>query len=252
MEVQQLLTNEVYSFLLVFCRVGSCIMLLPALGASYIPPRSRLVLAVSLSLVVTPLINSFPPMPGNAFQMFNDIGCEIIIGIMMGTVAKIIASAIHIAGMIISMQSSLSQASLFDPNQATQSSVFGSYMDMMVLVMIFATNTHHVMIAAMADSYNLFAPVSPIPFADFAELTIQSVSKAFAIGFQLSMPLVIVGTLVNLASGLLARLMPSFQVYFVIMPAQILVALFIFMTTFSAGLLWYMEVFAESMNSLFR
>ena len=227
-------------------------MLLPGFGSSYVPPRSRLMLALAFSLIITPLVTNFPPMPGNTLKLAGFVMAEMLIGIMIGMVAKILGSAIHVAGMIISMQSSLAQASLFDPNQSAQSSLLGTYMDIMVMVLIFTTGIHHVMIIAMVESYNAFPAVSPIPFADFADLTIKTVSKAFLIGFQLSMPMIIIGVLINLSSGLLARLMPSFQVYFVIMPAQILVALFVFMTTFSAGILWYMEVFADSFQSLLR
>jgi flagellar biosynthetic protein FliR len=245
------LTAEIYNFLLVFCRVGSCFMVMPAFGASYVPPRVRLVLAIAVSFAVVTTVAGFPKMPGSAPLLAMHLMSEIIIGIMIGTIAKILASAIHIAGMIISMQSSLNQASLFDPNQGAQSSVFGTFMDMCVLVLIFTLNVHHVMILAIADSYNVFAPVSEIPFADFASLTERTVTKAFVIGLQLSMPMIIVGVLINLASGLLARLMPSFQVYFVIMPAQILVCIFIFMTTFSAGLMWYMGVFGDAFYNMF-
>ena len=252
MNFQQLLTFDLYSFLLVLCRIGSCVMLLPAFGSAYIMPRARLFLALAFSLVITPLVDHMPPMPGNAFMLAGYIVDEIIIGVMIGTVAKIISTATHVAGMIISMQSSLAQASLFDPNQASQSSAFGMFMDMVVMVLIFTTGVQHVMILAMVDSYHYFPPVSAIPFDDFAQLIIRTVSKTFLVGFQLAMPMVIVGTLVNLSSGLLARLMPSFQVYFVIMPAQILIAMFVFMTTFSGGIMWYMNVFGDSMNNLFK
>ena len=227
-------------------------MLLPGFGSSYVPPRSRLVLALAFSMIVTPMITNIPPMPGGTLKLVGYVLAEMLIGVMIGIIAKILGSAIHVAGMIISMQSSLAQASLFDPNQAAQSSLLGTYLDMMVMVLIFTTGIHHVMIVAMIDSYGAFPPVSPIPFGDFADLIMRTVSKSFLIGFQLAMPMIIVGTLVNLSSGLLARLMPAFQVYFVIMPAQILVALFVFMTTFSAGLMWYMGVFGDSMNNLFK
>lgn len=252
MTFQQLLTDEVYSFFLVFCRIGSCVMMLPAFGSSYIPPRSRLFMALAFSLIMTPLVTNIPPMPANSIKLAGYVISEMLIGILIGSIAKVLGSAIHVGGMIISMQSSLAQASLFDPNQGSQSSVFGTFLDMMVMVLIFTTGIQHVMIIAMADSYTYFAPVSPIPFGDFSELMVKTVSKAFLIGFQLAMPMIIVGTLVNLASGLLARLMPAFQVYFVIMPAQILIAVFVFMTTFSAGLMWYMGIFGDAMNNLFK
>lgn len=252
MSFQQLLTAEVFSFLFVFCRVGSCFMLLPAFGSAFVTPWARLGLAAAVSLILTPMIEAIPAIPSEPIILLSYIVSEVAIGLMIGSIAKIIASSLHVAGTIMAMQASLAQASLFDPNQASQSTVFGTFLDMMALVLIFTLNIHHVIIMAVLDSYSVFAPASPIPVADFSELITKTVSKAFKIGFQLSIPLIIIGVLINLASGLLARLMPSFQVFFVIMPVQILVAIFIFMTTFSAGLMWYMGVFSDSMSNLFK
>jgi len=252
MSFQQLLTAEVFSLFLVFCRVGSCFMLLPAFGSPFVNPWVRLGLALAISLVMVPIVPGIPPVPDSAPLLAAYVVTEMAIGLMIGSVAKIISASLHVAGTIISMQASLAQASMFDPNQASQSTVFGTFLDMMALALMFALNIHHVIIMAVLESYNVFAPVSGIPIADFSSLITKTVSKSFMIGFQLSVPLIVIGVLINLASGLLARLMPSFQVFFVIMPAQILVALFIFMTTLSAGMMWYMEVFSDSMSNLFK
>jgi len=170
MSFQQLLTAEVFSLFLVFCRVGSCFMLLPGFGSVFVNPWVRLGLALATSLIMVPAVPGLPAVPDSAPLLASYIVSEIAIGLMIGSVAKIISASLHVAGTIISMQASLAQASMFDPNQASQSTVFGTFLDMMALALMFTLNIHHVMIMAVMESYNVFAPVSGIPVADFSSL----------------------------------------------------------------------------------
>ena len=203
-------------------------------------------IAVALSLAILPSAIAIPKLPENIFEILFLIFGEIFVGLLIGSITKILTSAIHVAGNIIAMQSSLSQASLFDPNMGSQGTVIGGFMEVSALVLIFALDLHHLLIQGIAQTYEIFTPGAPLALADFSESAARAVSKSFAVGVQLSAPLIIVGILLNLASGILARLMPSFQVFFVIMPAQILISIFIFMATFSAIMLYYMEYLGNS------
>jgi flagellar biosynthetic protein FliR len=238
-----LFNDNIILYFLVFCRVGMAMTLLPGFGASYITPRGRLFLAVAISLIIASTIN-----PDEEFDIDNSpigiliaIFSEITIGFFIGALARIIGSAIHMAGMIIAMQSAMAQATLFDPSQGAQGAIFGNFLEIVGLVLLFSLNLHHLLIAAMAGSYDVY-PIATMPdFGQFSDAAAQAMSKSFAIAFQLAAPIVIVGLLTNLASGLLSRLMPSFQVFFVITPVQIMISLFIFATTLSAVMLWYMR-----------
>jgi len=105
------------------------------------------------------------------------------------------------------------------------------------------------MILAITDSYMVFPPAGSLPLGDFADAAIIAFSKSFVIGVQLAAPLIVAGLLVNLSSGLLARLMPSFQVFFVIMPVQIMTSIFIFSATLSAIMMWYMDYLHDAFSS---
>lgn len=225
-------------------------MIMPAFGDSRISPRIRLILALAISVALSPTIKNMPLIPTQPTQVLMYIFAEIAFGLLIGSITKIITSAVHVAGSIIGMQSSLAQSALFDPSQGAQSSIFGIFMELIVVTLLFALDLHHMLILGIASSYEVFAPGTAIPFADFASAATTAVSKSFMVGVQLAAPMIIVGILINLASGLLARLMPAFQVFFVIMPAQILISIFIFMTTLSAGIIWYLDFLEVSFTNL--
>jgi len=251
MPITDYITNEMFQVFLTFCRIGSCFMLLPGFGDSYVSPRVRLVFGLVLSLAISHAAPNLPKMPVTSLGTLVVIFHEIVIGLLIGGIIKIITAAVHIAGSVIAAQSSLGQASLFDPSQQSQGAVFGTFMQMLALVLIFSLDFHHLIISGMVISYNVFPPDSPLLWADFSRLAVKTIASSFDIGVRISAPLIVVGVLINLTSGVLARLMPAFQVFFVIMPLQILVSLFIFMATLSGVMLVYINYVNDSLGNIF-
>lgn len=249
-----LFSGDFILYFLVFCRVGMAMTLLPAFSASYITPRTRLFFAVGLSLLIGSLISKDGTVTVNnsSLGILIAIFGEITIGFLIGALARIISSTIHMAGMIIAMQSAMAQATLFDPTQGAQSAVFGNFMELLALVMLFSLNLHHLLISAVAGSYDIY-PIGVMPdFSEFSDAAALLMSKSFMVAFQLSAPIVIVGLLTNLASGILSRLMPSFQVFFVITPAQIMLSFFVFASTLSAMMMWYMRYLEISFTEFLK
>ena len=237
---------------LTFCRVGTALMVLPAFNSNNISPRFRLIAALAISVIVTPLVEGFPNPPGQPAVMLFQIFSEVTVGFFIGSLARIMSSALHVAGIIVSMQSSLTQAVLFDPNQSAQGAVLGNFMQLMGILLIFAFNLHHIMIYAIVDSYFVFPIGNPLPYGDFANSAAETVSRSFAVGVKIASPMIVVGILVNLSAGLLARLMPAFQVYFVLLPAQVTLSIFIFMATLSSSMMLYMEYLRGSLDTFLR
>lgn len=251
--LEQLTVSEVFIYFLVFCRIGSVMMLLPALSLPYISARSRLIAAVAISFLVTPTIQPLmPEIPQTVIGLFLVIAGEIIIGVLIGSIAKIILSTIHVAGQIISLQIGLSAANIFDPSQGGQGTTIGAFLDIIALALIFATNLHHVFLTGMVDSYQIFQPNNAIPIGGFSEIITKTVAESFLLAVKISSPQIIVGLLLLLGAGVMGRLMPQMQVFFVMMPVQILIGFFIMMITLSASMMMFIQYFAETMANFMR
>jgi len=106
---------------------------------------------------------------------------------------------------------------------------------------------HHLLIAAIHDSYQLFVPGRPPPFADFAEAAVNIIASSFRVGIQLSAPFLIFGLIFYMGIGILSRLMPQIQIFFIAMPANILLGLLLFMLLLSTMMMWFFEHFEAGM-----
>lgn len=250
--LSQFLVSELFAFLLVFCRLGSALMLLPGFGEVYVSTRIRLLLALMFSVVLAPVLH-LPPVPTGMFGLFSLLLAEIMIGLFLGGLSRMLIAAVHMAGMIISYQSSL--ASALTQNIAEvqgQGTALGNALSMTSLVLLFTLNLHHVMLRGLADSYTLFLPGQFPPVADFAQHAAKTMDSAFHMAMQMSAPHIVIGILIYLGAGIIARLMPNMQIFFILMAPQLLISFFILMVSISAIMLWYMEYYQTALGSFLK
>jgi flagellar biosynthesis protein FliR len=248
--LQDLLPANIFAVLLVFARVGTALILLPGLGDLYVPQRVRLLLALFLSLIVVSVLGpALPAAPSSPAALVALLFGEIVVGLLLGSIARILVEALEAGGVIISMQLSLSMATVFNPAAAQQSSITGAFMVVLGTLVIFLTDAHHLMLRALVDSYSLFIPGAMPPFEDFASTIVRYVSLSFRLGVELAAPLIVAGTLFYVALGLIAKLMPQLQVFFIVMPLQIIGGLLIFALTLVAVMHWFAESFAAAIGT---
>ena len=246
------LSGAVLVYLLVFARTGAMVMLLPAIGETSVPARVRLILALAISLALAPTVGvSYPQQaPATVLALGLLIAQEITAGILIGTMARIIMSALSVAGTLIANQTGLALAETLDPtSHGQQSVVVGNFLSLLGVVLIFATNLHHLAIGAVAGSYHLIPPGTSLPTGDMAELTIRLVSGSFALGFQLAAPFLVFGFAVNAAFGVLARMMPQLQVFFVAMPVNILVGFLLLALLLGSMMTLFLDFYTSQMGT---
>jgi flagellar biosynthetic protein FliR len=233
------------AFMLLFARIGTMVMLLPGLGEMSVPVRMRLVVALLLAAVLFPLhraayvIDLRAPGP-----VLIALGQELLIGVVLGLTARLTISALQVAGSVIAQQLGLGFVTTVDPSQGQQGIILGNFLTMLGITLIFATDLHHMVIAALHDSYRLFRP-GEVPVAgDIAMLVTRIIGGAFRVGIQLAAPFLVFGLVFNLALGILSRLMPQMQVFFVGMPLSIMIGFLILLLVVGAmmgGFLDYVQ-----------
>ena len=217
------------TFMLVFARVGAMVMLLPGFGESNIPVRVKLSIALLLTLILLPLHRSaYHVDMGSMASLTVLMLHEIVIGIVLGATARVTLSALQVAGSVIAQQLGLGFVTAVDPTQGQQGLLIGNFLTILGVTLLFATDTHHLVIAALNESYRIFSPGELMTTGDVAALATRAFAEAFKIGLQLSAPFLVFGLVFNIGLGVLARLMPQMQVYFVGVPLSIMVGFLIF------------------------
>jgi flagellar biosynthetic protein FliR len=143
------------------------------------------------------------------------------------------------AGEIVSIQTTLAFAQTANPTQAQPSTTLGTFLGLMGIVLILTTNLHHMFLGAIVKSYEIFPFSRPIQVADAGQLAVQTVSRSFALGLQLAAPVVVFSLIFNIATGLVGRVMPQFQIFFVATPLMVLLGLSVFALSLGAiGMVW--------------
>lgn len=242
--------QDIFTLFLIFARIGSALMILPAFGEPYVPPRFRLVLAIAITLLVSPVLGvKFPVLPDSPWSMALLLITEIATGLFLGTIGVVLIGVLQTAGTIISYQISLSNAFVFDPATSQQGSLPSLLLTTLGVLLIMITDLHHMMLRALVDSYSMFAPGELPAIADMTDSISQLISRAFLIGVQLSGPFIAVGLIFYLGVGLLARLMPQVQVFFIAMPLQVMFGLAAFAIVLPMTMLWYLETFRDTFAS---
>jgi flagellar biosynthesis protein FliR len=239
------------AFMLAFARVGAMVMLLPGLGESNIPVRIKLGIALLLTLIILPLHRaSYQIDMQSLTSLLMLMMREIVIGIMLGATARVTLSALQVAGAVIAQQMGLGFVTSVDPTQGQQGVLIGNFLTMLGITMLFATDSHYLVIEALNDSYKIFSPGELLATGDVAALATRAFAAAFKIGLQLSAPFLVFGMVFNLGLGVLARLMPQMQVYFVGMPLSIFIGFLILALVIAAMMGNFLDYFNGVMHDL--
>ena len=239
------------AFLLVFARIGTMVMLMPGLGEVNVPARVRLGMALALTFILLPLHrNAYHVNLENLAPLRVLLVHEILVGLVLGATARVTISALSVAGSVIAQQLGLGFVTAVDPTQGQQGIVVGNFLTILGVTLLFATDMHHLVIAALTDSYTIFKPGELISSGDVAALATKTFATAFKIGIQLAAPFLVFGLVFNLGLGVLARLMPQMQVYFVGAPLSILLGFLILVAVIATMMGTFLDYFGGVMHDL--
>ena len=246
--LNEILTLDIYRFFLIFTRIGAALMIMPGMSGHLVSSRIHLILALAISLVLLPVIGTtLPPLPNRLSNLILLIGSEAMIGFYLGILTQALMSTLHVAGTFIGFQVGLTNAFSFDAVAEQQSSTLTALFTNTALIAIFATDLHHLMLRAIADSYTVIVPGQPLPLGDFAETLGRLLSASMSFALQLAAPLLAFGMIYNVALGLMSRLSPQIQVFFIALPLQVLAGLWMMMVALPLIIMLFLRWFEDGL-----
>jgi len=239
--------QQVFAAGLIFSRLGALVMLIPGIGDQSVPPRIRLSFAFLMTLMLYPILAAKAPgLPPTVGALALAVIKELAIGLLIGGILRMFFASLATAGEIISLQTTLSFSQTAAPGQAQPSTSVATFLVLLGLVLVMTTDLHHMFLAAITHSFTLF-PMGRAPSVDdAAALAVQTTGKSFALGLQLAAPVVVFSLIFNIATGLVGRAMPQFQVFFVATPLIVLLGMSLLALSLGTiGMVWvdrYREV----------
>jgi flagellar biosynthesis protein FliR len=206
---------------LVFCRVGSCLMLLPGYASSNIPAQIRLFIAIALSLAISPMLlpNLLPVVRAadDAGQLALILG-EILNGAMIGLLGRVFILALQFMANFMAFAIGMGQGFGAPMDEAEPVPAVVSLITLTATVMIFSLNLHAEVVAAIIASYaTLPVALGFSPRAGIVALT-DNLDETFRLALRIAGPFVVYAVVVNLAVGIANKLTPQVPIYFISLP----------------------------------
>lgn len=251
-DIGKQLSGQVFPFMMIFCRLGAGLMMFPGIGEAFVSPRIRMLFALSLSFLMLPVFAPLmPAIPSQPSDLTRLIVIEIMVGLFFGTVMRLLMAVVETAGALIGMEIGLSNASILNPALATESALPAAFLGTTAIVLLFTTGLDQLLFRALMDTYKVFPVGLSLPMGDMVKSFIHLITQSFSVGVQLASPFMIMGLLMYIALGIMQRLMPSIQLFLILIPVQIWGGIFVLSACASVILGVWLGYYDETVVSLF-
>jgi flagellar biosynthetic protein FliR len=244
--IEQILPYWAYASLLIFCRVGAAVMVMPVLSDASVPAQVRLAVAVGVTAAIYPVVPGLPPAgPPMPVELLRQVLVETCVGIVIGMGARILLASLHLAGAVSGQIFGLTNPMGAVPAGFEGASTLSSILLVAGSWAILASDAHHMMIRGVVDSYSLLPFGAAPPAADAALALAQVVGEAFRIAVMVSTPAIVLAIVFKVGLGLANRIMPLMPVYFVATPVLIVVGVAITALTLPSILVVFLDAVRE-------
>ncbi len=219
-----------FQAMLVFARLGAAVILLPGIGEQEIPATVRLTLGLAmLALLLPALAPGLPPAPPEGAEAVRLIVQEAVVGLWLGTLARLAVTAMAMAGQLIATLIGLQGMLVADPALGLQATALGRALGLLAAVLVLASGLYGIALRAMVESYALLPAGAAFPSGALAQAVAEAGVASLALALRLAAPFVVGAVILNVALGLLARLAPQVQTFFVAVPGQVLAGIALLM-----------------------
>ncbi len=204
---------DIYSCLMVFLRVSAFLLVLPFFSAVNFPSVMRVALSLLIAILLAPLL---PPFHADKMAFASLLGVmfqELVIGLFLGFVSRLVFYAVDIAGNIISSQMGLNMASIINPASSTSEQVPSSILFFLAAVVMLTMDLHHWLLVGFERTYTVL-PVGGIHLnRALFETIVAQTSHVFMVALQISAPIIAVAFVITLLFAVLSRAVPQMNVF---------------------------------------
>jgi len=217
-----LILDHAFCLVLLLARIGATMALLPGLGESTIPAVVKAGMVLTLTILLLPVIEPLlPPLPDSEVAFGLMVLAELANGIWFGWLARILTTSLPLAGQFIADFAGQSNVLQPSPDLGAQTTAISRLYDVAVPALLLSTGLYTMQISAIAGFYHLIPPGSFAWASDSAAMTVTVAAESFNLALRLAAPFILAAIAWHVAIGMIARLVPRLQIFFVALPGQI-------------------------------
>lgn len=251
-DLENFLATGIYAYALVFVRLSTTMLMLPALGEPIYPQRIRLAVALALTLVLTPMLMDELPArpPDSPVTLVYHFAVESFVGLFFGFTVRLFHSALSVAGQMIGRAIVLANIFTLPFNDNGAGSIIASFLSLCGVMLIFATNLHHLMIDGFLQTYDILPALAAPDTRVMALITARLAERMFEVAAQLAAPFLALNFVYYVGLGVINRMMPTVPVFFIALPIANLAGIAILVASIGFILTNYSAPMAEWLTTL--
>tara|TARA_R110002049_G_scaffold110222_1_gene259287 strand:- start:3705 stop:4484 length:780 start_codon:yes stop_codon:yes gene_type:complete len=219
-----------------------------------IPIRVRLAAGLAIALAVLPALPDMPPVPTDSWDALGLLMHQVLIGVAIGFMMRLMFAAVDVAGEMIGLQMGLSFAIFFSPTTGGQTSVIAEFLGLLALLVFLALDGHLMLVGALVKSFE-WLPVGAATAREGWMTIVRHAALMFAAGVMMAMPMVATLLIANIALGILTRAAPQLNLFAVGFPVTLTVGflvLFLSLNVIGPALHRLFERGFEGIDALLR
>ncbi len=233
------LNAVIAGYFLPFVRIAAMITSAPIFSAMAVPARVRLIFALALTAVIAPTVGPVSGFSPFSLSGVGQILSEMLIGIAMGFLLNLAFAAFTVAGQIIAMQMGLGFSLMIDPSNGAQAPVLSMFYLLLVTLLFFTMDGHHVLILLVHDSFAHLPPGTGLVVADYWRVAAWG-AQMFVGAVLVALPAVVALLMVNAALGVMGRAAPQLNIFAVGFILTIVGGFFVMTYTLSSAY-WHLR-----------
>jgi flagellar biosynthetic protein FliR len=239
-----LASQDLLGIFLTFCRSAGIFFLIAPFSDKAVNNSLKFLIALSLSFLFyrEEIGRLVEPLIREPIALGLTVAIELFTGFALALFIKILLSTTQVAGMTIAAQMGLNSGSLFDPTQGTHNSTIGFLLSFLTTVLMLETGLAAKILFSLYSSYDT---IGLGVIEDFNKIIISAVSKMWNLGIQLSLPFLLINLVMMVGAGILAKIMPQLQIFFFILPLQIIVGILLLIASLSGLLFYFLDFLQE-------
>lgn len=205
-----------------FVRIGAFVMVMPVIGGSFVPKQVRLILALALTLAITPLLPAKVSVEFLSLAGLLLTFQEVFIGVAMGFALQLIFDAISLGGQVIAMSMGLGFAVFLDRERGVNIPVLGQLFLLLGMLVFLSLDGHLAIIQLLADSFQIL----PMATGGLGRVAVWNLlmwsGQVFEVAMKIALPAVTALLVVNLSFGVTSRAAPTLNLFAVGFPVAML------------------------------
>jgi flagellar biosynthetic protein FliR len=242
------------ALMLIFVRLCGMILFNPLFSRRNVPTRVQTGFILCLTILLSQTINSQHLINLTSIDLVISIFRELFLGFSCGIVFQIFYYFLFFVGDLMDVEFGLSMAKVFDPGTNVQMSVSGNLLNFILVIYIFATDTHLLIIQLFASSFKLI-PVGTAAFSiELVKFVIDVFINTFSLAIRLLLPFAVAEFIVEVSMGILMKLVPQIHVFVINIQTKMLMGLllmFLFAQPIAYFIDNYIVLLFDQMNQLF-